>query len=401
MQTRRLFVLSVILGVLLSACQPLSSNNKDAGRESIAPVEPTARPMASTSGVFRAAFSLAVPRTRHTSTLFPNGKILIVGGSAAPDDFVPDEEIIDLINGSNSWAAPLHTPRHDHSATLLQDGRVLVVGGYNPSLGWIGDAEIYDPQSNSWTVIAPHYTHGTAHTATLMKDGRVLVVGGCIGSSVCTNKVEIFDPSQDAWLEAPSLTDERAGQTAQLLDDGRVLIAGGNTAYNEVPADGSAVIFDPQTNTWRETEPMNVPRVLAQSAKLPNGEVLVAGGIRIGSNPPQTISAVEIYDPDTNRWREVPPLAQARYAFVLNALPTGEVIAIGGSRDWDCCWSENSFVKEIEVFDPASEQWHVLGDLPQPGAFSAGVQLKDGRILITGGNQAGSLALDANWMIQP
>jgi N-acetylneuraminic acid mutarotase len=234
-----------------------------------------------------------------------------------------------------------------------------------------------------------------------MKDGRVLVVGGCIGSYLCTDKVEIFDPGRDLWLEAASLADQRAGQTARLLDDGRVLIAGGNTAYNEIPANESAVIYNPQTNTWSATEPMILPRVVAQSVKLPTGDVLVAGGLKIGIDPPQTINAVEIYDPDTNRWREVPPLSQARYAFFLSTLPSGEVIAIGGSRDHDCCWNQNSFVKEIELFDPAAEQWTTIGELPQPGAFSAGIQIRDGRILITGGNKEGSWVLDENWLIQP
>jgi N-acetylneuraminic acid mutarotase len=419
----------VILGVLLSACQSFlpdkdtevaqptqtatipptivvptatvivpTAVRMDAGP---APVEPTAIPMAITSGMFQPGFPLAIPRTKHTATLLQNGKILIVGGSVEPDDFVLDEEIIDPSNGSSSWTAPLHTPRHDHTATLLQDGRVLVVGGYNLPLQWIGDAEIYNPRSELWTVISPNYTHGTSHTATLMKDGRVLVVGGCIGSYLCTNKVEIFDPGRDVWLEATPLIAERAGQTAQLLDDGRVLIAGGYTAYNEIPADGSAVIFNPQTNTWSETEPMKAPRTFSQSVKLLNGDVLVAGGIRIGSDPPQTINAVEIYDPDTNRWREVQPLSQARYAFFLSSLPSGDVIAIAGSRDWDSFWSQNSFVKEIEEFDPASEQWSVIGELPQPGAYFAGIQIMDGRIFVTGGNREGSWVLDENWLIQP
>jgi hypothetical protein len=112
--------------------------------------------MAVMSGIFRAAFPLAIPRTQHTATLLQDGKILIAGGSVDGDDFAVDEELIDPLTGAGKWTAPLHTPRHGHSATLLQDGRVLVVGGYNLPLGWIEDAEIYNPRSDRWTVIAPN-----------------------------------------------------------------------------------------------------------------------------------------------------------------------------------------------------------------------------------------------------
>lgn len=430
MQTRRMFVILVILGVLLSACQSFPPDKEaevaqptqiytvtptmvvstatvivptpvpqEAVPESFVPVEPTTISMAIPSGVFRSGFPLVIPRTQHTATLLKDGKILIAGGSVENDDFAVDEELIDPITGVSRWTAPLHNPRHGHSATLLQDGRVLVVGGYNLPEQWIEDAEIYDPQSDTWTVIPPNHPHGTAHSATRLKDGRVLIVGGCIGSGVCTNLVEIFDPRTNTWLEAVSLQEDRWGHTAQLLDDGRVLIAGGSTADGNLPLDRSTLIYNPTTNTWQTAAPMLVNRFMTESVKLPNGNVLVAGGVLLHSS--EAISnAVEIYDPGTNIWRSVAPLNQARYTFTLRVIPDGRVIAISGAREWDNKWTPDSFVHEIELFDPATGHWQVVGELPEPGAFSSGTQLKDGRIWIAGG-QAGAWVLDETWLIQP
>ena len=425
MQTRRLFAVLFVLGVLLSACkfsqpeevvvnplmptQTLESKynviptatdsipkvaSKETDRESR---QPTSVPMV--PGPVEAGVPLVLPRTKHTATLLLSGKILLVGGSVEGDDFASDEELIDPLTGKSTWTAPLHTFRHDHTATLLKDGRVLVIGGYNFPQQWLQDAEIYNPRSDNWTVRPPIFTHGTFHTATVLKDGKVLVVGGCIGSWVCTNKVEIFDPQTDTWREAAALQEDRSGHTAQLLEDGRVLIIGGITAYGNPPADGTALIYDPSTNTWQTMAPMEIPRYLTESVKLPNGDVLVAGGVLVKSS--EVISnAVEIYDPDKNTWRTAASLANARYTFTLKLLPNGQVIAISGSRAWDCCWSENTMVHEIELYDPSTNRWQTIGTLPKPSAYATSTQLRDGRIWIAGG-QVGNWVLDNTWLIQP
>jgi N-acetylneuraminic acid mutarotase len=211
--------------------------------------------------------------------------------------------------------------------------------------------------------------------------------------------VEIFDPKTNMWVDAPALKDQRAGQIAQLLNDGRVLIAGGYTAFNQIPTDGTAVIYDPTTDTWCETGPMTSPRFLSEAVILPNGEVLVAGGVVISSDPPAISNAVEIYDPRTSTWRTAASLSQPRIGFILRTISNGRVIAIAGSSDWDSYWTQDSFVHEIEYLAPSAKEWRVIANLPEPSAFGAGVQLKEGLIWISGG-QVENRALDKTWFIK-
>ena len=332
-------------------------------------------------------YPLLIPRTMHTATLLANGRILMAGGSLEPDDFVADEELVEPSTGRSTWAAPLHSKRHGHSATLLKDGRVLVVGGYNLPQQWLADAEIYDPISDSWTVVPPLFSHGVNHTATLMQDGRVLVVGGCIGSGVCTEKAEIFSPVDNSWQEAPPLATDRASQTAQLLDDGRVLVAGGSGANSGVPEYRDAVLFDPASNSWKATQPMVAPRHLPQSVRLLDGRVLVAGGIVLGdASNNQMTTVTEIYDPDTNQWTRAADLNYTRYSFNLILLKDGRVLAINGANRWDNNWDENTFVRDIELYDPKADEWTVIGSLPQPTANATGVLLPNGNVWVAGGN---------------
>jgi Kelch motif protein/galactose oxidase-like protein len=350
----------------------------------------------------RQSFPLQIPRTRHTATLLSNGEILLVGGSLEPDDFVADEELFDPLTGLSSWTKPLHTMRHGHTATLLMDGRVLVVGGYSLPQQWLSDAEVYDPTGDTWTVVPPLHSHATGHTATLMKDGRVLVVGGCIGSGICTEKVEIFDPHTNHWIEAQPLKSDRASHTAQLLTDGRVLIAGGTGAAGGSPVDGEGAVYDPQTNTWTRTGPMVSPRHSPQSVRLPNGQVLVAGGFPLDdpSNQKMTTST-EIYDPVSNTWKPAADLTEARYTFILISLPNGQVLAIGGAHSWEGWWNADSFVGEIEVYDPVIDRWQIVGELPQPGAYATGILLPNRRVWVAGGQygDSGSTFPPETWLI--
>jgi N-acetylneuraminic acid mutarotase len=347
--------------------------------------------------------TLPVPHTRHTATRLLNGRILLVGGYSGANMSLVEVDLFNPMTGSITPVAPLHTPRHDHSATLLRDGRVLVVGGYNPQQQWLTDAEVYDPLKDTWAVVPPLYSHGVAHTATLLKDGRVLVVGGGIGSGVCTERAEIFDPQTNSWTEAPALPTQRDGHTANLLNDGRVLVAGGVNAIG-LTVGGDAFLYDPRANNWTVTASMVKQRAYAGSVQLKDGRVLVTGGIAADGSPVwHMIANAEIYDPASNTWSKTASLSEARYAHVLSLLPNGQVLAVGGTRDYDSNWSAGSFVREIEVYDPNEKGWQTRGQIPQPGAFAAAALFHDGRLWVTGGydGPSGESISQATWVIAP
>ena len=69
-------------------------------------------------------------------------------------------------------------PRTNHTATLLPDGRVLVVGGVRDNNTITSTAEIYDPGTVSFIQTGSMVDGRYSHSATLLGDGRVLVVGG-------------------------------------------------------------------------------------------------------------------------------------------------------------------------------------------------------------------------------
>src|SRR5215467_11416895 len=102
------------------------------------------------------------------------------------------------------------------------------------------------------------------------------------------------------WNATGPLLAKRLLHTATLLPDGKVLITGGLTACNPVCAPTPSVeIYDPATGSWRFASRMKLPRVNHAAVRLPDGKVLVAGGY-IGYGGVTNES--EIFDPSTETW---------------------------------------------------------------------------------------------------
>ena len=89
-------------------------------------------------------------------------------------------ELYDPVANAWSSAGTMSTPREFATSTLLPNGQVLIVGGdsgpTNPSP--LASAEVYDPVANTWTLASSTTTSRENHTATLLQNGLVSVAGG-------------------------------------------------------------------------------------------------------------------------------------------------------------------------------------------------------------------------------
>ena len=187
--------------------------------------------------------SMGTGRAYYTATLLRDGKVLAAGGQVYCHDSVCiDTRSAELYNPTTgTWAAtgPMHQVREQHSATLLADGDVLVaggtdVGGHTPGISYEAQAELYSPRTGTWTRTASMVTPDVGQTATLLRNGWVLVAGGSIGgssigqaASASMSVAELYEPQRALWVLPGAMTIPRQGQTATLLPDGHVLVTGG------------------------------------------------------------------------------------------------------------------------------------------------------------------------------
>ena len=122
----------------------------------------------------------------------------------------------------------------------------------------------------------------------------MLVTGGLSNGGPST--AELYNPSTGQWTSTGSMTTTRGNHTATLLPNGKVLVAGGICIGGFTYPDKSAELYDPSTGTWKATGSMNVSRANLAATLLTNGDVLVFGGTGLAS------SASEFYNPTKKMW---------------------------------------------------------------------------------------------------
>ena len=287
----------------------------------------------------------------------PDGRLFIAGGHVAAYEGTRDTHIFNPTN--NTWfrAADMQRARWYPTVTTLPDGRVLTLSGDNIGLNTPGQSvpmtngsetlpEIYNVETNSWssllaaqrrmplypfmfvlpdgrvfdagpdlqtrtldvttgqwTSVAQSQVDG--HSAVMYRPGKILKSGTWgdpdFPNRLVTNRAQKIDMTAQspAWTEAAPMRNPRAYHTLTSLPDGTVLASGGSTSTDgliQSHAVLSTEIWDPVTDTWKETAAGQRPRLYHSSALLlPDGRVLLAGGGAFGSATNETNA--EIFSP--------------------------------------------------------------------------------------------------------
>ena len=202
-----------------------------------------------------------------------------------------------------------------------------------------------------------------------MQNGQVLIAGGETASA------ELFNPSTGTFTATGSMTVSRTGHTATLLPDGRVLIAGGVQDFGPgtvpIPRSrgASAELYDPVSGTFTSTGSMSEGRSGHTATLLADGTVLVTG----------TDNTAELFSPGTGTFSVVGERyrrdSEPRRHCVTTAQSSSRAAGI------ECR------TPLAELFAPESGGFVATGSLITARDGHTATLLVDGTVLITGGTK--------------
>ena len=168
----------------------------------------------------------------------------------------------------------------------------------------LASAELYDPASGTWTATGSLATARTGHTATLLPNGKVLVAGGVWRHwrSRERGTLRSGERDLDGHRQPRHRTRWSHGDVAAQRQGAR------RRRYWHGGYLASAELYDPASGTWTATGSLATARSSHTATLLPNGKVLVAGGI----DSVIALASAELYDPASGTWTATGSLATAR-----------------------------------------------------------------------------------------
>jgi N-acetylneuraminic acid mutarotase len=248
--------------------------------------------------------------------------------------------------GKWRMATPMPSPESEFTSAVIGN-KWYVFGGIDvPNVQPRGNVMVYDTSTDTWTYKQnmPIPAH---HAAAVALNGKIYVFGGFVGR-----------PGTKVWQPIPS-----------------------------------AMLYDPETDSWTELAPMPTSRGSAQAVAV-DGKIYVIGGAHanipqkpmtepVWAGVPDIVGrTVEEYDPATNTWRSRAPMQTGRNHFLAAAVD-GKIYAVNG-RVGAPFVTMSDVTDLVEAYDPATDSWTYKGRAPTRRGGVVG-DAYNGKIYVTGG----------------
>ena len=331
---------------------------------------------------------LAQARSFHAMVALPDGRALIAGGTTDPSspssalsNALDSTELFDPATGEFMAGPDLGSARFGLTATLLPTGRVLLAGG-----DLLGTADLFYPAAPPQLGIPMTGGLRLLASATLLADGRVLIAGGTtivlapLPTARTLDTTTIFDPKTRSFSAGPTMRAARVSHAAVRMPDGRVLLIGGVGRSDSEWIDATAGTPGPALSGVRDDHTATL---------LADGRILIAGG---QDETGRSFDSAEVLDPGASAFRLLTAIMGTRRADHQAVLtPDGSVLLLGGEDDPGS--GLDVILTSVDRFDPVSESFTPVTPLLVPRDDHRVVRLLDGRLLVTGGEDATSTSI--------
>lgn len=294
-------------------------------------------------------------RREHTATVLPSSKILIAGGTGlrqsggvTAEDTLKSGLIFDPASDTfETSIVVLKSARAGHTATMLDDGTVVLAGGSYRSgtlVEYLATIEFYDTSAGTYTTTGVQLSIERGyHAAVALPDGSGVVFIGGRDDTQAHRSIDIY--RNGGMSVGPQMSTARVhAQATVLVDHKLALISGGFDDIVDGPPYPAALdsmelfsLPDSSTPTGAiscgNTLLMAEGRAIHQAAKLPDGRVLVTGGIGSGGQPVAAAELITVQDVGTCSAPSQPTDAQmtiGRAFHAMSLLPGGDLLVSGG-----------------------------------------------------------------------
>jgi hypothetical protein len=311
------------------------------------------------------------------------GKILVVSGSGnVPTNTNYQAGIWDPVTNTIT-TQPIAWDMFCNGMSILPNGQPLITGGtlqYDPFHGQMQTA-VFDPSTNVFTNVQSMAVGRWYPTTTVLGDGRLMVFSGLDVNGATTPTVEFFSLGTGWSTAITAPWTPPLYPRMHVLPNGKVFYSG---------AGANSALFDPISQTWSlgvATTNYGGSRTYGTSVLLPltpannySPSVMIMGG----GNPSTATTEIIDLSQASPTWQWGPSMSQPRIEMNAVILPTGKVLALGGSLNDE---DNNTASLNADLYDPTTNTFSSAGANAYPRLYhSVALLLPDATVWVAGGN---------------
>lgn len=297
---------------------------------------------------------------------------------------------------------PFMEPMRSSFGTILHEGLLYMCGGHQgpehtyPKESFTNNFNVYDKRINNWRELAPR--PAKAHGYTLAANGNYIYAFGGFAYNEGTkpawksiDTIDRYDIRTNTWTTIGKLSKPRSSNIAATVGD-KVYLVGGWDATPKAPNDfegtfhSSVDVFDLKTETV-SVAPYQIPLPLrrAFTGVEYKDQILLVGGLGVGSSHFELISNVTLMDPKTGIATELPKLPFATFAPAAETIGD-ELFVFGGM--FKTGEMNYEYVSHIYGFSFEDQTWRHTGRyLKESKGFSQVFKMDDRTIGVLGGHR--------------
>ncbi|XP_078206802.1 kelch-like protein 18 isoform X5 [Callithrix jacchus] len=230
-------------------------------------------------------------------------------------------------------------------------GLIYAVGGLNSAANfYAGDSlnvvEVFDPIANRWEKCRP-MTTARSRVGVAVVNGLLYAIGGYDGQ-LRLSTVEAYNPETDTWTRVGSMNSKRSSVCFSAMGtvvlDGQIYVCGG---YDGNSSLSSVETYSPETDKWTVVTPMSSNRSAA-GVTVFEGRIYVSGG----HDGLQIFNSVEHYNHHTATWHPAAGMLNKRCRHGAASL---------GSKMFVCGGYDGSgFLSIAEMYSSVADQWCLI-----------------------------------------
>ncbi|KAL8709767.1 MAG: hypothetical protein Q9220_005553 [cf. Caloplaca sp. 1 TL-2023] len=280
--------------------------------------------------------------------------------------------------------------------SLTKSGQIVVAGGNNAE-----KTSIYHPDTHTWSSGAQLILPRGYNSQATLSNGGIFTIGGSWGGAQGGKNAEYYDPIANIWSlrpgcpVAPILTNDRQGIYRQdnhawlfARQNGSVFHAGPSKNMNWFTTDGAGTTT-PAGTRGNDGDAMNGNAVMYDAVA---GKILTVGGATDYDGASTTSNANIIALGAPNTPPTVTAIGSAHYARAFHnsvVLPNGQVLILGG-LNYARVFSDDTSILYPELFSPSTNTFVVMSPMSIPRNYhSVALLLPDATVFSAGGGLCG------------